>query len=176
MLVSPQPACTGGLALGGLLPAVRRWLSLFHVTTAATADDDAVRLPQCRQAPFWFTMAPKRSSHFQPAAATTADDASEMYMSGWRLGTVILSLFFASFLIALDTNIINTAVPQITSDFHALSDGAWYGAAYLVTLTVFQPLYGSFYKYFDKVNVYRTAIVVFESEPPSVPGPDGDPY
>ncbi|KAH8708470.1 major facilitator superfamily domain-containing protein [Phaeosphaeriaceae sp. PMI808] len=89
-------------------------------------------------------------------------EESTAYLSGWRLSVVIISLFFGTFLIALDTNILNVAVPKISTDFHALDDVAWYGTAYLVTITAFQPIYGTFYKFFDTTIVYRSAILVFE--------------
>ncbi|KAF2194761.1 MFS general substrate transporter [Zopfia rhizophila CBS 207.26] len=91
-----------------------------------------------------------------------APDESDSYLTGWRLAVVITSLFFGSFLLALDTNIINVAIPQISTEFKALDDVAWYGTAYLVTLTAFQPIYGSMYKFFSTTIVYRTSILVFE--------------
>ncbi|KAI7782175.1 hypothetical protein LA080_013719 [Diaporthe eres] len=84
------------------------------------------------------------------------------YLSGWRLHAVIGCLFWGAFLIALDTNIINVALPVISSDFEALEDFAWYGSAYLLTLTAMQPIYGSLYKYFRTDVVYRLVIVIFE--------------
>ena len=92
-----------------------------------------------------------------------APQPSNEYLSSWRLATVITCLFFGAFLIALDTNIINVAIPTITSEFHSLNDAAWYGTAYLVTITAFQPIYGAAYKYFKTDIVYRMAILVFES-------------
>jgi MFS family permease len=80
-------------------------------------------------------------------------EESTAYLSGWRLGVVITSLFFGTFLIALDTNILNVSVPRISTDFHALDDVAWYGTSYLVTITAFQPIYGTFYKFFDTTIV-----------------------
>lgn len=89
---------------------------------------------------------------------------SKSHYSGWRLGVVIACLYFGSFLMALDTNIVNVAVPRISTDFHALQDVAWYGTAYLVALTALQPIWGSFYKFFRTDVVYRISIVVFEGE------------
>ena len=85
------------------------------------------------------------------------------YLKGWRLATVILSLYLGAFVMALDTNIINVALPKITSDFHSLEDVAWYGSAYLLTVTSFQPAFGNLYKFFDIENTYKTCIVIFES-------------
>ncbi|KAF2188426.1 hypothetical protein K469DRAFT_769152 [Zopfia rhizophila CBS 207.26] len=84
----------------------------------------------------------------------TSDDSSQ-YLSGWRLAIVISCLFFGTFLIALDTNILNVAVPKISTDFQALDDVAWYGTSYLVTITAFQPIYGSLYTFFNTTVVYR---------------------
>lgn len=87
---------------------------------------------------------------------------SPQYLSSWRLYLVIACLFFGAFLIALDTNIINVAIPKISSEFHSLHDVAWYGTAYLLTITAFQPIYGSLYKYFETTMIYRSSIIVFE--------------
>ncbi|KAJ5691620.1 MFS general substrate transporter [Penicillium malachiteum] len=84
------------------------------------------------------------------------------YLTGWRLGVAISCLFFANFLIALDANIINVAIPRISSDFHALDDVAWYGTGYLLTITTFQPLYGTFYRLFRTDAVYLISIIIFE--------------
>ncbi|RDH35416.1 MFS general substrate transporter [Aspergillus welwitschiae] len=95
-----------------------------------------------------------------PATNDPSDNAH--YLTGWRLGIVITCLFFGSFLIALDTNIINVALPQISSDFRALDDVAWYGTGYLLTVTAFQPVYGCFYRLFPTDIVYRLSIIIFE--------------
>jgi MFS family permease len=84
------------------------------------------------------------------------------YLSGWRLHVVIACLFWGSFVMALDTNIINVALPVITAEFHDLEGYARYGSAYLLTLTAFQPIYGSLFKYFQTDIVYRAAIFSFE--------------
>lgn len=91
-------------------------------------------------------------------------ESSQQYLSSWRLGSVIFSLFLGAFLIALDTNIIGVAVPKIISEFQSLEDVSWYGAAYLLTITAFQPTFGTMYKFFNIETTYRTCIVLFEGE------------
>lgn len=88
--------------------------------------------------------------------------ATDNYPTSWKLGVIIASLYFGSFLIALDTNIINVAIPRITTDFQSLGDVAWYGTAYLLTVTAFQPIFGSFYKFFNTSAVYKISIIIFE--------------
>ena len=86
------------------------------------------------------------------------------YLSSWRLGVVITSLFLGAFTIALDTNIIGVAIPKIASEFHSLEDVAWYGSSYLLTITSFQAMLGNIYKFFNVVGTYKTCIVIFEGE------------
>ncbi|KAI9650535.1 hypothetical protein NHQ30_000551 [Ciborinia camelliae] len=91
-----------------------------------------------------------------------APAATSHYLQGWRLGIVITSLALGIFLIALDTTIIGVAIPKITSDFRNLDDIAWFGSAYLLTVTAFQPSFGILYKFFNAKYVYLVAIVIFE--------------
>lgn len=86
------------------------------------------------------------------------------YLKGWRLAIVITSLFLGAFLIALDTNIVGTAIPKISTEFDALQDISWYGSAYLLTITAFQPMLGNFYRFFAVEATYKGCIVVFESK------------
>ena len=69
---------------------------------------------------------------------------------------------FRTFVMALDTNIIGVAVPKTSSDLHALEAVAWYGSAYLLTITAFQQAFGNLYKFFSIENTYRICIVIFE--------------
>jgi hypothetical protein len=43
-----------------------------------------------------------------------------------------------------DQNIISTAIPRITDEFHSLNDVGWYGSAYILTMCRFvSPILGS---------------------------------
>ena len=88
--------------------------------------------------------------------------ASSPYLKSWRLGVVIASLYLGALLIALDTNIINVAIPHISTEFASLQDVSWYGTAYLLTITAFQPAFGTIYKFFSVATTYRTCVVLFE--------------
>ena len=84
------------------------------------------------------------------------------YPARLRLAIVLLSLFLGTFLVAIDTTIVSVAIPKISTQFHALNDVGWYGSAYLITITAFQPAGGTMYKLFHIKWVYLTAIGVFE--------------
>jgi MFS family permease len=82
--------------------------------------------------------------------------------TSWWLFIVIGSLYLGTFLVALDTTIIGTAIPAITTQFHALDEIAWYGNGYLLTLTALQPIFGKLYKVVDTKILYLISIGVFE--------------
>lgn len=52
------------------------------------------------------------------------------WVSGVRLLNIITAVTLVCLLVLLDSAIIVTAVPRITSDFHSLPDVGWYGSAY----------------------------------------------
>lgn len=93
-----------------------------------------------------------------------------------------LSLCLSIFLVALDSTIIATAIPQITDQFNSLNDVGWYGSgmriskypspsaktpltfytAYLLTTAAFQLIFGKFYTFFSLKWVFLVAIAIFE--------------
>lgn len=93
------------------------------------------------------------------------------YPGRFRLTIVLLSLFLGTFLVAIDTTIVSVAIPEISTEFRALDEVGWYGSAYLITMTAFQPAGGTIYKIFNAKHVYLTAIVVFESTLKGPPKP-----
>lgn len=54
----------------------------------------------------------------------------EQWLSGVPLSTVLGAVCLVCFLMLLDTSIVVTAIPQITSQFHSFQDVGWYGSAY----------------------------------------------
>lgn len=98
----------------------------------------------------------------QPPPAVSAIEAGRK-LPQWRLVLVVLSLCIGTLLVAIDTTIVSTAIPHIATDFKALDDVGWYGAAYLFTVTAFQPAFGSIYRFFDAKWTYLASVVLFES-------------
>ena len=84
------------------------------------------------------------------------------YPTGLKLVTIMASLMLGTTLMSLDTTIISVATPKISTQFHALDDVGWYGAAYLMTLTATTPIAANSYKYFNPKAVYLAYIAIFE--------------
>jgi len=53
------------------------------------------------------------------------ESAPENYPHGLKLVVILLSIYCAVFLVALDRTIIATALPRITDDFHSFDDIGW---------------------------------------------------
>lgn len=88
--------------------------------------------------------------------------ALEEYPSGLRLWLIMVAMLMSIFLIGLDMTIVATAIPSITDEFQGLSDVAWYGSVFFMTIGAFQPMWGKIYKYFSLKYSYLAAIVIFE--------------
>jgi MFS family permease len=99
------------------------------------------------------------------ANAPPSSDASErspQLLSLWRAVVVILSLCAGTLLVAINTTIINVAIPSIATDFVAFHDVGWYGSAYIFTVTAFQPAMRSVYKFFNAKWTYLLSIILLK--------------
>ena len=90
-----------------------------------------------------------------------AQNASQ-YPTGLKLIVIMASLMLGTTLMSLDTTIISVATPRISTQFKALDEVGWYGAAYLMLLTATTPIAANCYKYFNPKYVYLTSIAIFE--------------
>ncbi|KAF5857251.1 hypothetical protein ETB97_006049 [Aspergillus alliaceus] len=81
----------------------------------------------------------------------------------WRLAIITVSLCCGTFLVALDTTIISVAVPSISTTFQAFDDVGWYGSAYLLTVTAFQPAFGNVFQLFNARTTYVVVAILFEA-------------
>ncbi|KAK6347231.1 hypothetical protein TWF696_007303 [Orbilia brochopaga] len=77
------------------------------------------------------------------------------------LAAVLPSLMIGVFLAAMDNLIVASAYGSIGSDLHELSKTSWIAAAYLVTTTSFQPLYGKLSDIFGRKGCLLFAYIVF---------------
>ncbi|KAL1838443.1 hypothetical protein VTJ49DRAFT_2666 [Mycothermus thermophilus] len=99
------------------------------------------------------------SLHEMPAAP--AEDDSD-YPTGWIFTFIVVALVLSVFLVSLDMTIVATAIPRITDEFQSLSDVAWYGSAFFMTVGGFQSTWGKVFKYFPLKWSFLMAIFIFE--------------
>ncbi|KAK8076205.1 hypothetical protein PG994_003477 [Apiospora phragmitis] len=92
-------------------------------------------------------------------ATPATPEAPGMY--GLPLFALTAALSMAVFLVAMDVNVIATAVPHITGEFRSLEDVGWYGSAFLMTTCGFQVLFGRIYTIFPAKWTFVSAILVF---------------
>ncbi|KAF4459867.1 Major facilitator superfamily domain general substrate transporter [Fusarium albosuccineum] len=92
----------------------------------------------------------------------TSLNSDEAFVSGGKLALILAALYSTMFLVALDRTIIGTAVPRISSEFHALGDISWYASAYLITSSATQLLWGRIYTFYSTKIIFIAAVVIFE--------------
>ncbi|RYP65742.1 hypothetical protein DL769_006236 [Monosporascus sp. CRB-8-3] len=91
------------------------------------------------------------------------DEAEENFKpKTLKFWAILVSLFLAMFLVALDRTIIGTAIPQITQEFNSLGDIGWYSSAYQLTTATSQLLFGRIYKFYETKRTFLWSILVFE--------------
>lgn len=86
----------------------------------------------------------------------------DTYPSNQKRVVIMAALYLASFLVTLDQNIISTAIPRITDEFHSLDDVGWYGTAYLLIMCSFQLVMGKVYKFYSAKPLFLACCFVFE--------------
>ncbi|KAI0137072.1 major facilitator superfamily domain-containing protein [Xylariales sp. AK1849] len=84
------------------------------------------------------------------------------YPSNQKRVVIMGALYLASFLVNLDQNIISTAIPRITDEFHSLDDVGWYATAYLLTMCSFQLVMGKVYKFYPVKPIFLACCALFE--------------
>lgn len=94
----------------------------------------------------------------------TQDDEAEdaTYITGIALYAVLTGLTMAAFVLMLDTTIVVTAIPSITSAFNSLHDIGWYGSAYLLATCALQLPFGKIYQFHSSKFTFLSALVLFE--------------
>ena len=93
---------------------------------------------------------PVSSAHSQsPQLGPSLPPEETQYPKRRNVFLIMLGLYLATFLIALDRTIIATAVPVITSDFNSLGDIGWYAGAYLLTNCSLVLVFGRIYTFYN---------------------------
>ncbi|CAG7933235.1 unnamed protein product [Penicillium olsonii] len=91
-----------------------------------------------------------------------ADPESTDVASLGRLIPVTLALCTTLFCVSLDSTIIATAIPKITTYFDSLDDVAWYGSSYLFTTCAMQLIFGKLYTFYPSKWVFLAGLLIFE--------------
>ncbi|KAH7089111.1 efflux pump protein [Paraphoma chrysanthemicola] len=92
----------------------------------------------------------------------TKDGQDPNSIKGLKLIALLSGLTLINFLALLDTSIIGTAIPYITTTFHSLPDVGWYVSAYTLSSAVLQPLSGKLYTHFPIKATFLSFIFLFE--------------
>ncbi|KAF7552489.1 hypothetical protein G7046_g7396 [Stylonectria norvegica] len=103
-----------------------------------------------------------QTSHDDSVLVKSPEDPHPKPAKG-KLILVLISILLAMFLICLDRTILATAVPQISNEFHSITDVGWYGSAYLLTNCALQLMFGKIYKLFPIKIVLLFSILLFEA-------------
>jgi EmrB/QacA subfamily drug resistance transporter len=74
---------------------------------------------------------------------------------------VTVALFVATFLVALDSSVVSTAMPTVIGQIGGIRLYAWVFSAYLLTSTVTVPIYGKLADLFGRKPVFLFATVTF---------------
>ncbi|KAJ5586969.1 uncharacterized protein N7459_002734 [Penicillium hispanicum] len=98
----------------------------------------------------------------QGEATKSQGDGERKYLTGLKLFLVVVGLTLVFFLVLLDTSIIATAIPKITTDFHSLQDLGWYGSSYQIASASLQPLAGRIYTNFSSKWSFLVFFFIFE--------------
>lgn len=87
---------------------------------------------------------------------------NDEYPHGLRLVAIIVGLILSLLLCALDSSIIATLIPAITTHFGSLNQVGWYGSAYPLLNASFLTFWGKAYTYFPLKIVFALAVAIFQ--------------
>lgn len=102
------------------------------------------------------------TSRYSTNATPFAAPSSQQYPTGTRLTMIMISLMLGTLLMGLDATIVSTPIPKIATEFKSLNEVGWYGSAYLISVTAFQPVFANAYKRFDPKTTYIVSAIIFE--------------
>lgn len=74
---------------------------------------------------------------------------------------ILLGVFLALFLAALDQTIVATALPAIVAEFRGIDLLAWVSTGYLLASTALTPIYGKLSDLYGRRSIVLFGIVVF---------------
>ncbi|TKA48102.1 hypothetical protein B0A54_01594 [Friedmanniomyces endolithicus] len=95
-------------------------------------------------------------------AASLPPDQATTFAPGWRFYSAFISLCVITLMAALDATSLSVAIPRITTALHGSAiEGFWSGTSFLLTSTVFQPVFGSSSDIFGRKPLIYISLVCF---------------
>ncbi|KAE8147434.1 major facilitator superfamily domain-containing protein [Aspergillus avenaceus] len=102
------------------------------------------------------------TSEVKPATEDATSPPQDEIPSLWRLIPVTVALCTTLFCVSLDSTVLATAIPQITTYFNSLDDVAWYGSSYLFATCAVQLIFGKLYQFYPSKWVFLVGLLIFE--------------
>lgn len=96
-----------------------------------------------------------------PLNTEAAPPAAPDYPKGSKFWGTVIAICVVLILGGLDANIVATAVPSITNNFHTVADVGWYSSAFRLCSCAFQFGFAKLYKHFSIKGVYLLSNVIF---------------
>ncbi|KAK0516386.1 hypothetical protein JMJ35_000989 [Cladonia borealis] len=138
-------------------------MALSGTTTPPTQEDPSEKEVETREQQLPTSPSEKSKDDLKEAPADgIPDEEGGTWVTGLSLFTILGAICLVCFLMLLDTSIIVTAVPQITTKFHSLQDVGWYGSAYQLSSATLLPLTGKLYMNFDSKWTFLCFFGIFE--------------
>ncbi|PQE23615.1 MFS transporter protein [Rutstroemia sp. NJR-2017a BVV2] len=94
--------------------------------------------------------------------APTLASAAANHLEGKAFILFTTAFMLTMFLMSLDTTIISTAVPRISTEFQSIDDIGWYTSAYTLPFMALQPTFSKIYTYFNIKTVILGSLLGFE--------------
>jgi EmrB/QacA subfamily drug resistance transporter len=100
-------------------------------------------------------------SRERPARRAEGDDVLESGLTHRQVRVIMIALMAGMFLAALDTTIVNTALPTIAGDLGGIDQVAWVLTAYLLASTVATPIFGKLSDILGRKPTFQFCILLF---------------
>ncbi len=99
----------------------------------------------------------EESSLVEKQTQLTAGDQTQ----GPRVRLIMIALLLGMLLGALDSTIVSTAMPRIVAELGGLAYYSWIFSAYMLTSTIFVPLFGKLSDLFGRRLIYQIGLGLF---------------
>ncbi|KAK0608951.1 Efflux pump FUS6, partial [Lasiodiplodia hormozganensis] len=81
--------------------------------------------------------------------------------SNFRVTAIMMALYLALFVAALDQTIVSTAIPTITSSLHSASGYTWIGGAYLLAKSAAMPIWAKLSDIWGRKPIILASLFLF---------------